>query len=184
MSLDYVRQNIPLARALRADMTPQERHLWYDGLRKFSVRFQRQKAIGPYIADFYCHRARLVVELDGSQHHTEEARAYDERRTAFLGTQGVEVLRFRNRTIDEFFDLALREIAARVNERIAALANERKSRVLPQPRSARQPPPGGGLFQGGGQRAAGAPLREGGGAKRRGENADTGPHSSNTLRDG
>ena len=126
MSLDYVRQNIPLARALRADMTPQERHLWYDGLRTFPVRFQRQKAIGPYIADFYCHRARLVVELDGSQHATEEARAYDERRTAFLATWGVEVLRFRNRTIDEFFDLALREIAARVDERIAALAAAHK----------------------------------------------------------
>ena len=88
MSIDYVRENITLARALRANMTPQERHLWYDGLRHLPMRFQRQKAIGPYIADFYCHRARLVVELDGTQHYSEEARAYDERRTAFLATQG------------------------------------------------------------------------------------------------
>ena len=86
MSTDYVRENITLARALRANMTPQERHLWYDGLRHLPMRFQRQKAIGPYIADFYCHRARLVVELDGSQHYSEEARAYNERRTAFLAT--------------------------------------------------------------------------------------------------
>ncbi len=118
MSLAYVRENIPLARDLRTNMTPQERHLWYDGLRHLPVRFQRQKAIGPYIADFYCHRARLVVELDGSQHYTDEARMYDERRTAFLATQGVEVLRFRNRTIDEFFDMTLARIEGRVVERI------------------------------------------------------------------
>ena len=118
MSIDYVRENITLARALRANMTPQERHLWYDGLRHLPMRFQRQKAIGPYIADFYCHRARLVVELDGSQHYSEEARAYDERRTAFLATQGVEVLRLQNRTIDEFFHLAMAKIAERAAERI------------------------------------------------------------------
>ena len=125
MSLDYVRDNIPLARDLRANMTPQERHLWYDGLRRLPVRFQRQKAIGPYIADFYCHRARLVVELDGSQHYTDEAWAYDERRTAFLASQGVEVLRFRNRTIDEFFDMALARIEDRVAERIRELGGGR-----------------------------------------------------------
>ena len=79
---------------------------------------KRQKAIGPYIADFYCHRARLVVELDGSQHYSEEARAYDERRTAFLATQGIEVLRLQNRTIDEFFHLAMAKIAERAAERI------------------------------------------------------------------
>ncbi len=67
--------------------------------------------------DFYCHRARLVVELDGSQHYSEEARAYDERRTAFLATQGVEVLRLQNRTIDEFFHLAMAKIAERAAER-------------------------------------------------------------------
>ena len=120
MSLEYDRSHIPLARALRSEMTPQERHLWYDGLHRFSPRFQRQKAIGPYIADFYCHRARLVVELDGSQHYEEEARLYDERRTAYLATLGVEVLRFRNRTIDEFFDQALAKIEETVRRRMGA----------------------------------------------------------------
>ena len=57
------------AKALRRSMTKEERHLWYDFLRTYPVRFLRQKVIDQYIADFYCHRARLVIELDGSQHY-------------------------------------------------------------------------------------------------------------------
>lgn len=68
--LPYRKENIPLAKALRRDMTPAERLLWYRFLRGYPVRFQRQKAIGDFIADFYCAKARLVVELDGSQHGT------------------------------------------------------------------------------------------------------------------
>ena len=62
---DYHKDNIPLAKTLRKNMTPWERRLWYDFLRNYPVRFQRQKAIGNYIADFYCAKARLVIELDG-----------------------------------------------------------------------------------------------------------------------
>ena len=68
--LPYRKENIPLAKALRRDMTPAERLLWYRFLRGYPVRFQRQKALGDFIADFYCAKARLVVELDGSQHGT------------------------------------------------------------------------------------------------------------------
>ena len=60
------------ARVLRKDMTPEERHLWYDFLRLYPVRFLRQKVIDAYIVDFYCSRARLVIELDGSQHYEEK----------------------------------------------------------------------------------------------------------------
>ena len=66
---EYNRENIPLAKALRKNMTPWERKLWYQFLRSYPVRFQRQKAIGNYIADFYCAKAGLVIELDGSQHY-------------------------------------------------------------------------------------------------------------------
>ena len=66
--LPYRKENIPLAKVLRKDMTPAERLLWYRFLRHYPVRFQRQKAIGDFIADFYCAKARLVVELDGNQH--------------------------------------------------------------------------------------------------------------------
>ena len=63
----------PLAKQLRREMTKEERHLWYDFLRSYPIRFQRQKVLGRYIADFYCAQAKLVVELDGSQHCEAEA---------------------------------------------------------------------------------------------------------------
>ena len=72
------------ARELRKSMTKEERHLWYDFLRNYPVRFYRQKVIGTYIADFYCAKAALIVELDGSQHFTQEGTEYDARRTQFL----------------------------------------------------------------------------------------------------
>ena len=74
VSLPYDRELVSFARKLRRDMTKQERHLWYDFLRKHPARFQRQKSIGEYIADFCCHDAKLVVELDGAQHYEDEAK--------------------------------------------------------------------------------------------------------------
>ena len=59
------------ARSLRKEMTKEERHLWYDFLRAYPIRFSRQKVLGKYIADFYCAAAKLVIELDGGQHYEE-----------------------------------------------------------------------------------------------------------------
>ena len=84
------------ARALRKQMTKEEAKLWYQFLRCYKPRFHRQYVIGNYIADFYCHKAKLVVELDGSQHCTPEEIAYDEKRTIYLQSQGLRVLRFSN----------------------------------------------------------------------------------------
>lgn len=84
------------AQQLRRDMTKEERHLWYDYLKTYPVQFKRQYTVGPYIVDFYCYKAGLVVELDGSQHCTWEAVEYDQRRTAFLNNQGLYVLRISN----------------------------------------------------------------------------------------
>lgn len=86
----------PKARELRAGMTKEERKLWYEFLRGHAPRFQRQKPIGPYIVDFYCHAVPLVVELDGGQHFEDGQMAYDARRTAYLEKQGLRVLRFSN----------------------------------------------------------------------------------------
>lgn len=72
------------ARNLRKGMTKEERHLWYDFLRYCSPRFRRQEIIGNYIADFYCHEAQLVLELDGSQHLDSKAIEYDARRTSYF----------------------------------------------------------------------------------------------------
>jgi very-short-patch-repair endonuclease len=92
------------ARNLRRNMTKEERHLWYDCLRFCRPRFRRQEIIGNYIADFYCSQAKLVVELDGSQHYNPEEMAYDERRTAYFHCLGITVMRFTNEEIQKEFD--------------------------------------------------------------------------------
>ena len=84
MPLKYNGDNIRLAKNLRKNATPQENHLWYDFLSKYSVRFQRQKDIDNFIADFYCHRAKLIIEIDGSQHYTPQGRKKDDFRTEIL----------------------------------------------------------------------------------------------------
>ena len=100
---DYNRENIPLAKEMRKNMTPWERKLWYDFLRNYPVRFQRQKAIGNYIVDFYCARARLVIELDGGGHYTLEQARKDEQRTHDLNAMNLTVVRICNLDIDRNF---------------------------------------------------------------------------------
>ena len=118
MSLEYNKNLITLAKALRKNATPQENHLWYDFLRSYTPRFQRQKAIDGYIADFYCDKAKLVIELDGSQHFTPEGITHDEARTATIETEGMTVLRFTNREIDREFNAVCTAIDAAVHEQL------------------------------------------------------------------
>ena len=94
---------VPVARALRKNMTREERHLWYDFLRNYPVRFSRQKVLGKYIADFYCAKAKLVVELDGSQHYEDGGRQKDAVRTAFLEEYGLSVVRIPNNEVNQNF---------------------------------------------------------------------------------
>ncbi|MBV9550215.1 MAG: endonuclease domain-containing protein [Alphaproteobacteria bacterium] len=93
----------PIARArwLRKNPTEAERRLWHALrlLKPLGLHFRRQPPIGPYFADFACHRSRLVVELDGSQHTESAAIEYDARRTAYLNRRGYRVLRFWNSEI-------------------------------------------------------------------------------------
>ena len=95
--------NKPLAKALRQNMTPWENKLWYRFLRTYPVRFQRQKCIDEYIVDFYCFRAKLIVELDGSGHYEPEAEEKDRRRTQVLESYGLKVIRFCNLDVDRNF---------------------------------------------------------------------------------
>ena len=96
---------------LRRNMTRQEKHLWYDFLKGLPVTVNRQKVLGCYIADFYCASAKLVIELDGSQHETEEGRRYDRQRDRFLTDQlGLTVLRYPNHQIDRHFQEVCQEI--------------------------------------------------------------------------
>ena len=85
-----------MAKELRRNMTKEEKHLWYDFLCSYPIRFSRQKVLGRYIADFYCAEANLVIELDGSQHYTEEGIEYDKERTAFLAQYKIKVIRISN----------------------------------------------------------------------------------------
>ena len=84
------------AQHLRKNMTKEERHLWYDFLKTYPVQFKRQFPIESYIVDFYCHKARLAVELDGSQHCEPEQMEYDRNRTAILEGKGLCVMRISN----------------------------------------------------------------------------------------
>ena len=84
------------AQMLRKNMTKEERHLWYDFLRGLPVMIHRQKVIGQYIVDFYCAEAKLVIELDGSQHYAEQGHTKDQARDEYLSALGITVLRYSN----------------------------------------------------------------------------------------
>ena len=100
---EYTKENIPLAKALRENMTPWEPKLWYEFLRTYPLRFQRQKAIGNYIVDFYCAKIGLVIELDGGGHYTAEQAEKDDLRTKNLENMNLTVIRICNRDIDRNF---------------------------------------------------------------------------------
>lgn len=91
-------------------MTEQEKNLWYKFLRSYPVKFYRQKTLGNYIVDFYCHKAKLVVELDGAHHFEKDNREHDEIRTKYLNSLGIEVVRFSNRECDDHFEGVCLEI--------------------------------------------------------------------------
>lgn len=100
-------------------MTPEEKHLWYVYLKKYPVRFLRQKVIDDYIADFYCHAAKLVIEIDGLQHYTDEGKQYDANRTEVIEERGIKVIRFSNREIEQNFKEVCETIDKETKERTA-----------------------------------------------------------------
>ena len=103
MQRKHNKKIVPTARMLRKNMTKEERHLWYDFLRDYPIRFLRQKILGNYIVDFYCAKAKLVIELDGSGHYTESGEQYDEERRAFLEGYGLTIVRIPNTEIHDNF---------------------------------------------------------------------------------
>ena len=103
MQSKHNKQLVPLAKQLRKEMTREERHLWYDFLRTYPVRFSRQKVLGRYIADFYSAEAKLVIELDGSQHYEDGNTEKDKERTVFLEGYGLSVIRIPNNEVSRNF---------------------------------------------------------------------------------
>ena len=108
----------PLAAKLRAEMTKEERKLWYDCLSSYPVRFYRQRIIGSYIVDFFCYQARLVVELDGSQHCEKLEQQRDLKRTKYLESLGLKVIRFSNLDVLRNFGGVCTAIDLTVRERL------------------------------------------------------------------
>lgn len=108
---------LPRARELRKQMTPQERKLWYLFLRRYPVKIYKQRIIESFIVDFYCSSARLVIEVDGSQHYTEQGKAYDAERSAVLERYGLEVLRFSNCEVDYEFPYVCEKIHKMIQNR-------------------------------------------------------------------
>ena len=103
MTIPKDNSQLETARRLRREMTPHGRKLWYLFLRKYPVKIYKQRIIGRFIVDFYCASAKLVIEIDGSQHYEPQGMAHDAERSTFLSALGLEVLRFSNRDIDRDF---------------------------------------------------------------------------------
>ena len=110
MEHKYNAKLLPNAKSLRRNMTPEERHLWYDFLKHLNVTIKRQQAIGPYIVDFFCASAKLVIELDGTQHYEGEGLKKDTARDDFLKNSGYTVKRYSNRDIHQNFEGVCRDI--------------------------------------------------------------------------
>ena len=104
MPITYNGENIVLAKNLRKRATPQEKHLWYDFLKNYEIKFQRQKAIGEYIVDFYCPSLKLAIEIDGNQHYSKVGIQKDKIRTEEINKQGVQIIRITNKQIDKDFN--------------------------------------------------------------------------------
>ena len=122
MDFKHNKNLVPFAKRLRREMTKEERHLWYDFLRNHPVRFSRQKVLGRYIVDFYSAAAKLVIELDGSQHYEGDGMEKDAERTAFLEGYGLTVIRIPNnaiaqnfRGVCEYIDAAVRQSLSQPN---------------------------------------------------------------------
>ena len=115
---DYNKSNVPLANKLRHEQNEWERKLWYCYLNKYPVRFQRQKPVGNYIADFYCAKAKLIIELDGYYHTTNKQYEKDKQRTEDFENLNLTVIRFTNHEITFEFDKVCKKIDAIVKSNI------------------------------------------------------------------
>ena len=104
------------ARTLRKNMTKEERHLWYDFLKNYPVRFLRQKVIDNYIVDFYCHSARLIIELDGSQHYERKGLLKDKIRTEKIEQRNLTIMRIPNNEVSRNFGGVCQYIDTAVKE--------------------------------------------------------------------
>jgi very-short-patch-repair endonuclease len=107
--LPYDPKLLAKAKEMRKNMTPAERKLW-GFLRTFPLKMWRQKPISHFIVDFYCPKLKLVIEIDGDSHFTEEGKAYDQERTQILEGYDLKVVRFTNDQVLHEFEVVCEEI--------------------------------------------------------------------------
>ena len=104
-----------ISKVLRNNMTREEKHLWYDFLKKLPQTVHRQKVIGEYIVDFYCAAAKIVIELDGVHHYYDKYKEKDEKRDEYLASLEIKVLRYSNSDVINNFDGVCADIARYIN---------------------------------------------------------------------
>ncbi|BDU50722.1 endonuclease domain-containing protein [Haliovirga abyssi] len=124
--MNYNKKLISIAKKLRKEMTQQEKHLWYDFLRHYPIKIYKQKVIDNFIVDFYCYKAKLVIEVDGSQHYTEDGIEYDKARTKVLNSYNLEVVRFSNYEVENRFE----EVCESIDEIIKSKVKDSPSQSL------------------------------------------------------
>lgn len=105
-----------LSQNLRVNMTKEERHLWYDFLNKLDIKFHRQYVLNNYILDFYCPAKKIAIELDGSQHYSDEGEEKDKLRDTTLNELGIKVLRYTNIEINQKFNNVCTDILSYIND--------------------------------------------------------------------
>ena len=110
----YNKKLVPNAQELRKNMTAEERHLWYDFLKKLPIPVKRQKNIENYILDFYIPSAKLAIEIDGRQHKLVENREDDRIRDEFLNSMEITVVRYTNDDIRDRFQAVAKDILNRL----------------------------------------------------------------------
>ena len=121
MKADFKRQNpslTGLSQTLRRRMTPEEKHLWYDFLQYLPLTIHRQKVIGHYIADFYIPEAKIVIELDGSQHFEPKHAEKDRERDVYMESFGILVLRYTNYCVNRDFSALCEDIHNHIEDRV------------------------------------------------------------------
>lgn len=116
------------AQKMRNNMTRGEKKLWFGFLAEYHPPFRSQKVVGNYILDFYCHKARLCIEIDGDTHYSSHAQRYDEIRTIYLEMEEIKVIRFTNTDIDESFEGVCEAIHSEVERR----RNDKRSNLFSQ----------------------------------------------------
>ena len=124
MEYKHNKNLVESAKFLRNNMTKEEKHLWYDFLKSYPVRFLRQKVIDNYIVDFYCHSARLIIELDGSQHYEEKDLLKDKIRTEKLEQRNLTVIRIPNNEVNRNFEGVCQYIDIAVKESLRQSATD------------------------------------------------------------